>query len=274
MFRTIIAVVAVAVASLLVGGQAFGALTVYISSGGSAGEYTLLSGVMTARGYTVINGVAPTALSGTTNFGAANVVLLNMGGSLPPTIPSDGQTNLVNFVKGGKGLVTGEWLIWNPPSTLSAILPATQSGWITTAARTYTRSTADALMNDVLGTKAVLFNGDNHSGFGTYLTPKTGATTFYTASGGVRKYLRRHHQRGDQRRLQPVARQRRQLGIRRPGHPGPGPGAGFAHSDARGRGDHADPGPSLPRQEDARLSVRRNRRQPCVREKSVPASRP
>ncbi|MCX5655208.1 MAG: hypothetical protein NTY65_11225 [Planctomycetota bacterium] len=185
MFRTIIAVVAVAVASLLVGGQAFGALTVYISSGGSAGEYTLLSGVMTARGYTVINGVAPTALSGTTNFGAANVVLLNMGGSLPPTIPSDGQTNLVNFVKGGKGLVTGEWLIWNPPSTLSAILPATQSGWITTAARTYTRSTADALMNDVLGTKAVLFNGDNHSGFGTYLTPKTGATTFYTASGGA-----------------------------------------------------------------------------------------
>ncbi|MCX5683723.1 MAG: PEP-CTERM sorting domain-containing protein [Planctomycetota bacterium] len=190
MSKTIIAAVAVAVACLLAGGPAFGALTVYISSNGSTAENTLLQNVMTARGYTVINGVAPTALGSSTSFGAADVILLNMGGiGTEDGISAGGQTNLVNFVDSGKGLVTGEWIVWNGSAntTLKAILPAT-SGGLSGAAQTYTRSTADTVMNEVLGAASVSFTSDNHGGSGTILTPRTlntvTATTFYTATGG------------------------------------------------------------------------------------------
>jgi hypothetical protein len=188
MFRTIIAVVAVAMASLLVGGQAFGGttLTVYVSSNGSPAENLLIHNVLAGRGYTVIDGVAPNSLTGTTDLGLANVVLLNCGGgAYLPSIPVDGQTKLVNFVNSGKGLVTGEWCIWSPGTTLAPILPVTQAVFVgtSTVAQTYTQSTADVLMNQGLGL-TVAFNADNHGGTATLLSPKPGATTFYTASVG------------------------------------------------------------------------------------------
>jgi hypothetical protein len=171
-------------ASLLVGGQAFGGttLTVYVSSNGSPAENLLIHNVLAGRGYTVIDGVAPASLTGATDLGVANVVLLNCGGGASlPSIPVDGQTKLVNFVNSGKGLVTGEWYIWSPGTTLAPILPATQAVFVgtSTVAQTYTRSAADVLMNEGLGAKGdkdVVFNADNHGGTATLLAPKTGAT--------------------------------------------------------------------------------------------------
>lgn len=174
------------VASLMAGGPALGALSVYISSNGDTADNTAIQSLLTSAGYSWTMGVTPGSLSGTTNFGTADVILLNMGGAVT-VIPTAGQTNLVSFVNGGGGLVTSEWAAWNVSNNtiLKGILPVLASSTYTsTNPIVYTRVTADPVMNaGGLGT-TITFTGTNHSGTADKLVKKTTGSPieFYSAN--------------------------------------------------------------------------------------------
>jgi hypothetical protein len=177
------------VASLMVGGPALGALSVYISSNGDAADNTALQNLLTSAGYSWTMGVAPASLSGTTNFGSADVILLNMGGSATPQlIPTAGQNNLVAFVNAGGGLVTGEWAAFNPNNNtiLKGIMPVVGTWTYSTVNPIkYTSVTADPIMNaGGLGTKDITFTATNHSGTAVQLVKKTTGNpiVFYSAN--------------------------------------------------------------------------------------------
>ena len=177
------------VASLMAGGPALGALSVYISSNGDAADNTAIQNLLTSAGYSWTMGVAPGSLGAATNFGSADVILLNMGGSVT-TMTDAGQNKLKSFVNGGGGLVTGEWAAFNPGinTILKSIMPVLGT-WTynQTNPLKYTCVTADPVMNaGGLGTKLIQFTPTNHSGTAVVLVKKTTGSPieFYSANAG------------------------------------------------------------------------------------------
>lgn len=165
------------------------AVVVLILSSGDTALDTAAQNVFTSAGHTVTVGPQYTAFTGTQLSGVQSVLFLANANWSAGDMPLAGQTALVNFVTSGGGLVTGEWVNWKigagSLTTLSSIMPVTASTQYTGgSAITYTLAQADPALNAGLAT-SFTFPGDNFSGVESYFTAKSGATAYYSSSGGA-----------------------------------------------------------------------------------------
>lgn len=165
------------------------AQTVLLLSTGSTTLDSQTKGVLEAGGATVTVGsqytvFAPSALNG------IDVVLLfpnnnwNAG-----DMPLAAQTALADFVSAGGGLITAEWTNWKVGAgsfdNLEAVLPVVATTQYTGgSAITYTQVTADGTLNAGLAS-AFTFTGDNFAGVESYFSARSGATVYYSSTGGA-----------------------------------------------------------------------------------------
>ncbi|OPY90714.1 MAG: hypothetical protein A4E72_00513 [Syntrophus sp. PtaU1.Bin208] len=166
-----------------------GAASVYVIGAGDSAENTRVTNVLSGFGHTVTIGDVYSGFNNPASLIGYDVVLLmpnyNWGGDMPVA----GQTALKNFVSAGGGLVTSEWTIWMMGqgrfSTLADAIPATSSGYYTSASPTiYFQNETDSVINYNLSMTSYTFALTNLSGTESRLTAKAGSHTFYTSSYG------------------------------------------------------------------------------------------
>ncbi len=169
-----------------------GAANVYVLGAGDAGEDTRVKSVLESFGHSVTIGQVYSSFTGSVSLTPYNAVLLMPNYSWSADMPTTGQSALLNYVSGGGGLVTTEWTIWGAETgrlgTLAPALPATSGGAYTYATpTTYFRNVADPIIDyNLLHAYSYIFTLTNLSGTESRLTPKSGATTWFTTSyGGV-----------------------------------------------------------------------------------------
>jgi len=162
--------------------------TVYVMSGGNSTADQAVLNALIARGHTPVIGVQSYLWDGTqvnlNQFEA--VVLLNNYNWNQPGMPANGQSALLNYVAGGGGLVTGEWLIWNMDSAgkhkdLEPMIPADEGTFNAGTSTTYTQVTEESIINNGLP-PSFSFNLNNINSTESYLDSKDGATVFYSSS--------------------------------------------------------------------------------------------
>lgn len=168
-------------------GSATAGNVLMLSTGNGAWDNQIAASLQ-GFGHTVTVGPQYTAFNGSTNLSGVDAVLLltnwnwNTG-----DMPVAGQTQLVNYVNNGGGLVTSEWLLWKRAAqnnflTLDAVLPGTTDAtFFVGATTTYSRAVPDSILNAGLPSN-FQFTLSNILGTETEMTPKNGATVFYTTS--------------------------------------------------------------------------------------------
>lgn len=157
----------------------------------STGDTTLDTQTKTlieGHGHTVTIGNPYTTFTATELSGVNVVLLFPNNNWNTGDMSLAAQTALVNFVNAGGGLVTSEWTNWKTGAgsfaTLDAILPVdSTTQYSGGSAITYTQVTPDATLNAGLAT-AFSFSGDNYAGVESYFTAKSGATVYYSSTGG------------------------------------------------------------------------------------------
>ena len=165
------------------------AVVVLILSSGDSALDTAAQNVFTSAGHTATIGPQYTTFTGAELSGVQTVLFLANANWSSGDMPLAGQTALVNFVNGGGGLVTGEWVNWKVGvgslSTLAPLMPVTSSTqWTGGTSITYTQSVSDPVLG--AGLPATLtFPGDNFAGVESFFTPKSGATAYYASAGGA-----------------------------------------------------------------------------------------
>jgi hypothetical protein len=169
--------------------------TVLILGNGSDSDTRAAQALLDANGQTATIGPAISSFTGAGGAGGSlagysAVVLLDGDGSTNGyNMSSAGQTALLNFVKSGHGLVTGEWASPskgspNPMNILDAALPVmpnTNSDSMTSL--TYGRSTANSMLDSGLPT-SFNFTADKDGGTEDDFTSRNGATVYFSSSGG------------------------------------------------------------------------------------------
>jgi hypothetical protein len=168
-------------------------VNVYVLGSGNAVADTTLVNTLTGFGHNVTLGVEYTAFNGTQSLAGINTVYLQTNYNWPNgDMPAAGQTALVNFVNGGGGVVTTEWLLWKNASSgntqfsiLNPILPATPtSAFDGDLLVTFAQVTPDAILNAGLPTS---FDVTLESIGGTRTdvsSTRPGATVYYSNDGG------------------------------------------------------------------------------------------
>ena len=162
--------------------------TVYVMSGGNSTADQAVLNALIARGHTPVIGVQSYLWDGTqvnlNQFEA--VVLLNNYNWSKGSMPTSGQAALLNYVGGGGGLVTGEWLIWNMDAAnthkdLEPMIPADGGQFNGVTSTAYTQVIEDPIINNGIP-PSFSFNLNYINGAESYLDPKDGATVFYSSS--------------------------------------------------------------------------------------------
>lgn len=159
------------------------AKSVYLFSSGDNTWDNALSTALTTYGHNVTLGVQFVEFD-TENISAFDVALLTAGPNYNTgDMPGAGQTNLVNFVNAGHGLVTGEWSVWMPTANkflnLEPLFPTTFGpDWTTPTTTTYTQAGSDPIINAGLPGSFTFNNGTGES----QLAARGGASVFYTTS--------------------------------------------------------------------------------------------
>ena len=145
---------------------------------------------MQAFGHSVTLGVDYLSFDGTQSLAGFDAVYLQVNYNWwSGTMPAAGQTELVNFVNSGGGLVTTEWLLWSASycyfATLNPILPvAPTQSFDNVGSVTFTENTPDPILNAGLGASFTM-SLQSISATRTYFsTLRPGATSFYTMDGG------------------------------------------------------------------------------------------
>ncbi len=165
------------------------AQTVLLLSTGNSTIDTQTKGTIEAAGATVVIG-NPYHSFTDTELAGIDVVLLfpnyNWGSG---DMSLAAQTALLDFVSAGGGLVTSEWTNWKVGAgqfqTLKAVLPVVATTQYTGgSAITYTSVTPDDTLNQGLPS-ALTFTADNFAGVESFFTAKSGATVFFSSSGGA-----------------------------------------------------------------------------------------
>ena len=172
--------------SILLGVSAWaGPKSVYVIAGGDANQDNDIKTVLESFGHSVQIGLQYQVFDGSVNLSGYNVVLFLLSDNWAAgDMPVAGQTQLVNFVNSGRGLVTGEWVYWawaaqGDLDTLYPVLPAITVGTFNYATPiTYTANKYDRILNDGV-TSPFTFNVTNYDGTETDIWPKKGAFTFY-----------------------------------------------------------------------------------------------
>jgi hypothetical protein len=165
------------------------AQTVLLLSTGSTTLDTQTKGVVEAGGATVVIGSQYTAFTSAELAGINAVLLFPNNNWASGDMPLAGQTALVDFVAAGGGLITAEWTNWKVGvgnfTTLSTVLPVVATTQYSGgSAITYTSVTSDGKLNAGLPT-SLSFTADNFAGVESFFTAKSGATVYYTSSGGA-----------------------------------------------------------------------------------------
>lgn len=170
------------------------AVSVYVTSSGNAGADANLTTALQSFGHAVTVGASYLDLDGSQPIGNFDVVYLQVNynwGSGSGQSPLAGQTALVNYVNGGGGLVTTEWLLWrigtNPGSfftALSPILPvAPTPSFDSLGLVTFAQVMADPVVNAGLPASFSTPLADI-GGTRTHGNARAGATTYYSMNDG------------------------------------------------------------------------------------------
>lgn len=165
------------------------AQTVLLLSTGNPTLDTQTKDVIEAGGATVVIGKAYTSFT-SADLTGVDVVLLfpnNNWGSGDMTVSA--QSALVDFVSAGGGLITSEWTNWKVGAgqfqTLKSALPVVATTQYTGgSAITYTSVTPDGTLTAGLPS-SLTFTADNFAGVESFFTAKSGATVYFSSSGGA-----------------------------------------------------------------------------------------
>jgi hypothetical protein len=173
------------------------AAPVYVFGTGDAALDQAYAAALAAEGHAPTIGAQWNAFDGSVNLSGFRVVLMTHGRNWlgAGEVPVAGQQQLVQFVNGGGGLITTEWLLYNNGTSggvsygvLGPVLPAAYGGsWNAVSQTTFTQETPDAVVNAGLPASFELTLDVLAGGTESRLNAKAGATTFYTSSnlGGV-----------------------------------------------------------------------------------------
>jgi PEP-CTERM motif len=145
--------------------------------------------VLVAGGATVTIGSPYTSFTGTELTGIDVVLLFPNNNWNSGDMLMAEQTELANFVSGGGGLITAEWTNWKVGAgyfdNLEPILPVVATTQYTGgSAITYTSVTSDGTLNAGLPA-GFSFTADNFAGVESFFTAKSGATVYYSSTGGA-----------------------------------------------------------------------------------------
>jgi PEP-CTERM motif len=179
--------------ALLAGGlrQARAESVLLLSTGNTTNDSAVVT-LLQAEGDTVTVGPVYYNYTGGGLAGYNAVILLQNNSNIGENMPDSGQTALVNYVKAGGGLLTGEWTVWGIGvegynqilKTIIPVIPQTNyDSYNYNSPITYTLSTPNAILNTGLPS-SFTFNADNNGGTQTYFQPQPGATVFYGSDFG------------------------------------------------------------------------------------------
>ena len=166
------------------------AFNIYVMDSGNTANTNTIEDVLTNAGHTVTIGLPWHQQDGAQGLSSYDaVVFLNNFNWNSGSMSAAGQTEILDYVSGGGGIVTSEWFIWslgagsrfsmlNP---LAPVEPATAFNGATST--TYTQMTPNPIVNKGLP-GSFSFNLGSISGTETVFTPRKGALTFYSSSNG------------------------------------------------------------------------------------------
>lgn len=160
------------------------AMSVYVLSGGDPTQDSTIEAALESRDHEVTIGVQFVDFDGTINLDDYDVVLfLNSANRDAGDMPVAGQTQLIEYVAMGNGLVTGEWVTWNVTRGnfmyLYDILPGVPDGTkSSTPTITYTAVEPDPILNYGV-TSPFTFNVKDYAGTEARLLLRADAVRFY-----------------------------------------------------------------------------------------------
>jgi hypothetical protein len=162
---------------------------VYLFGTGIAERDNALYDALRAHGLQVTLGVPYQNFDGSQSLSGHQVAVL-VGTGNNDDMPLDGQQALLDWVSGGRGLVTLEWTVWAVGSAnrfliLRELLPATYQRHAYRSSIRYLQQASDSILNQ--GLPDVILLGEGHE---AHLRPKQGATVYYASdyhagAGGV-----------------------------------------------------------------------------------------
>ena len=164
------------------------AQTVLLLSTGNSTLNNQTKTVLENADYSVTIGNPYTTFTGAELSGVDVVLLFPNNNWSSGDMTLTAQAALKSFVQAGGGLITSEWTNWKVGSgrfsTLKSILPVVSTTQYTGGSTiTYTQVTSDRELNAGLPS-SFAFNGDNFAGVESLFAAKTGATVYYSSSGG------------------------------------------------------------------------------------------
>ncbi len=161
---------------------------VYVISGGEPHQDSAIMLVLTSSGRRVTLGPPAYLFNGLPNLTDYKVVIfLDSNFSAPPDMPEAGQTALLNFIKSGRGLITGEWVLYyaGGGSRYQILAPAfagsSNGNRDSSSSLTYSVQFPDPVLNQGLP-PAFTFPATDFGGTQSDLVAKPGAKTFYSSS--------------------------------------------------------------------------------------------
>jgi hypothetical protein len=162
---------------------------VYLFGTGIPERDNALYDALRAHGLQVTLGAPYQAFDGSQSLSGHQVAVL-VGTGNNDDMPLDGQQALLDWVGGGRGLVTLEWTLWsvsrmNGFLILRELFPATYQRHAYRSSIQYQQQASDPILNQ--GLPAALMLGEGQE---SHLRPKQGATVYYTSdyhagAGGV-----------------------------------------------------------------------------------------
>ena len=169
------------------------ASNIYVMDSENTANTDTIEDVLTNAGHTVTIGLPwhqQDGAQGLSSFDA--VVFLNNFNWGRGPMSAAGQTEILNYVSGGGGIVTSEWFIWKLGSggtagsfpmlnPLAPVEPTTAFNGVTST--TYTQMTPNPIVNKGLP-GSFSFNLGSIGGTETVFTLRKGALIFYSSSNG------------------------------------------------------------------------------------------
>jgi len=165
------------------------ASTVYVLRGGNPTSDAAPIDALTARGHLVTSGVESVNWDGTQeDLSQYDVVLILNNFNWSGSMPIAGRTALVDYVVGGGGIVTSEWLNYYVSCSpyyveLAVLMPAICLSYNSAPSTDYSQVTADAIFDDGLP-GSFRFDLADLSGSESSFAPKEGAVVFFSSSNG------------------------------------------------------------------------------------------
>jgi len=162
---------------------------VLVLSSGQPGQDDPVVEALTLAGHSVTLGPKYADFDGTFSLAGIDTVYLQANANWTGDMPAPGQQQVIGFVQIGGGLVTSEWAEWKAYlqgsfQDLKTLLPADTNTFTTTSETTYARATPDDTLNAGLP-DSFTFPEYSYSGTESILSPREGATVFYTSSTAV-----------------------------------------------------------------------------------------